>query len=151
MEKKYNIDPEKIKEGLTKICDKTQSFIGNSVSPSFQSLYKKVTDAMILFDDRSYEGIIKKIFDFSLKNISSIFLHVTRYIIYFAGKMTYAKASEIIYKLFGRYLIITLIFYIISEIAHFIFFFFIYIWNINNQCKNMFKLKRVFEVTSSND
>jgi hypothetical protein len=151
LEKKYNIDPEKIKEGLTKICDKTQSFIGNSVSPSFQSLYKKVTDAMILFDDRSYEGIIKKIFDFSLKNISSIFLNVTRYIIYFAGKMTYTKASEIIYKILGRYIIITLIFYIISEIAHFIFFFFIYIWNINNQCKNMFKLKRVFEVTSSND
>ena len=106
---------------------------------------------MILFDDRSYEGIIKKIFDFSLKNISSIFLNVTRYIIYFVGKMTYTKASEIIYKLLGRCIIITLIFYIISEIAYFIFFFFIYIWNINNQCKNMFKLKRVFEVTSSND
>ena len=106
---------------------------------------------MILFDDRSYEGIIKKIFDFSLKNISSIFLNVTRYIIYFVGKMTYTKANEIIYKILGRCIIITLIFYIISEIAHFIFFFFIYIWNINNQCKNMFKLKRVFEVTSSND
>ena len=151
LKEKYNLDPEKIKESFTKICQKTQSFIGDSVSPSFQSLYKKVTDAMILFDDRSYKGIINKIFDDSLLTISSIFLNVTRYIIYFAGKMTYTKASEIIYNLLGKYIIITLIFYIISEIAHFIFFFFIYIWNINNQCKNMFKLKRVFEVTSSND
>ena len=151
MKEKYNQDPEALKDSFRKECLNTQSFIGNSVSPAFQSLYKKVTDAMLSFNDRTYKGIIDRIFNSGLKKISSMFLNVTRYIIYIVGKITYTKASNKINFILGKYIIITLILYIFSECVHFVFFFFIYIWNINNQCKNMFKLKRVFEVTSSTD
>ena len=91
MKEKYNHEPEALKESFTKECLSTQSFIGNSVSPAFQSLYKKVTDAMILFDDRTYEGIIDRLFSSGLKKISSMFLNVTRYIIYIVGKITFIR------------------------------------------------------------
>ena len=149
MKQKYNINPEVLIADFTIECEKTQSFIGNSVSPSFQNLYQKMTDAMILFDERSYETIINKIFNYSFQQLSSIFLNVTRYIIYIVGKITYTNATNRMIEILGNCIIITLILYILSECTLFIFFFFVYIWNMNCQCKNMFKLKSVFEITNS--
>ena len=131
MKEKYNQDPEALKESFRKECLNTQSFIGNSVSPAFQSLYKKVTDAMFLFNDRTYEGIIDRIFNSGLKKISSMFLNVTRYIIYIVGKITYTKASNKINFILGKYIIIisfflsSYLFIYISLINIIIFFLFI--------------------------
>ena len=148
MQEKYNQDIEQLILHFIKECEETQSFIGNSVSPAFQSLFQKVTDAMILFNNRTYEGIIDRIFNSTLPKISSKFLNVQRYIVHIAGKVTYSNATKKIIEILGNYIIISLILYILSECVHFIFFFFIYIWNINVECKNMFKLKRVFEITN---
>ena len=148
---KYNIDIEELKEQFSNECNNSQPFIGNSVSPAFQNLYQKITDSMILFQNRTYENIIKKIFNSSFKNISAIFLNVSRYIIYIVGKITYTDASNKIIELLGEFIVITLILYILSEIALFIFFFFVYIWNMNKECKNMFRLKSVFEITNTNE
>ena len=148
MKEKYNKDIEKLKNSFINECEETKSFIGNSVSPAFQSLYQKVTDAMILLNDRTYNGIVEKIFNSTLPRISSQFLNVQRYIVYISGKITYINATNKIIEILGNYIIISLILYILSECVHFIFFFFIYIWNINIECKNMFKLKRVFEITN---
>ena len=104
---------------------------------------------MILFNNRTYEGIIDRIFNSNFAKLSSIFINVISYIIYIVGKITYMDASNEIIDMLGSCIIITLILYILSEIALFIFFFFIYIWNMNTECKNMFKLKSVFEITNS--
>ena len=146
---KYNLDPERIKNGFIKECEESKPFIGNSVSPSFQSLYQKIANSMILLNNRTYKAIIDKIFNSNFPKISSLFLSVTRYIIYIVGKVTYTDASNRIIEILGNYIDITLILYIISEILLFIIFFLIYIWNINTECKNMFKLKSVFEITNS--
>ena len=148
MQEKYNINKDKLMDNFIKECEETKSFIGNSVSPAFQSLFQKITDAMILFNDRTYEGMIHKIFYSKLPTISSQFLNVQRYIIYVNGKITYTNATSNIIAILGNYIIISLILYILSECVHFILFFFIYILNINLECKNMFKLKRVFEITN---
>ena len=146
---KYNLNPERIKNGFIKECEENKPFIGNSVSPSFQSLYQKIADSMILLNNRTYKAIIDKVFNSNFPKISSLFLTVTRYIIYIVGKVTYTKASNRIIEILGNCIVLTLILYIISEISLFIFFFLIYIWNINTECKNMFKLKSVFEITNS--
>ena len=145
---KYNIDTENLKLGFIKECEDNKLFIGNSVSPAFQNLYQKITDAMILFNNRTYEAIINKIFDSKFPKLSSVFLNVINYIIYIVGKVTYTNASNTIIEILGKYIIITLILYILAEISLFIFFFFVYIWNMNTECKNMFKLKSVFEITN---
>ena len=149
LKEKYNIDKEMMKKGFIKECEESKPFIGNSVSPAFQNLYQKVTDSMILLNNRTYEAIIREIFNSTFPKLSSTFLNVIRYIIYIVGKVTYTHASDRIFEILGNYIVITLILYILSEIALFIFFFFIYIWNINTECKNMFKLKSVFEITNS--
>ena len=146
---KYGINSEKIKESFIKECEGIKPFIGNSVTPSFQNLYQKITDSMILFNNRSYEAIISEIFNSKFPILSSTFLNVIRYIIYIVGKLTYTYASDRILEILGNYIVITLILYILSEISLFIFFFFVYIWNINTECKNMFILKSVFEITNS--
>ena len=149
MKQKYNFDSEDLLKDFISECEKTQTFIGNSVSPSFQNLYQKITDAMILFNERTYDIIIQKIFNPNFQQLSSIFLNVTRYIIYIVGKVTYTYATNKMIEILGYYIIITLILYILSECSLFIFFCFVYIWNMNSECKNMFKLKSVFEITNS--
>jgi hypothetical protein len=149
MKQKYNVDSEELIEDFISECEKTQTFIGNSVSPSFQNLYQKMTDAMILFNERTYDTIIQKIFNPYFQQLSSVFLNVTRYIIYIVGKVTYTYATNKIIEILGNCIIITLILYILSECSLFIFFCFVYIWNMNSECKNMFKLKSVFEITNS--
>ena len=148
MKEKYNKDIDKLRQSFIKECEVTQSFIGNTVSPAYQSLYKKITDAMLLFNNRTYDGIINRIFNSSLPTISSQFLNVQIYIVYISGKITYSYATNKIIGILGNCIILSLILYIMVECVHFIFFFFIYIWNINIECKNMFKLKRVFEITN---
>jgi hypothetical protein len=148
LKNKYNLDPEQLKVGFVKECEESKPFIGNSVSPAFQNLYQKITDAMILFNNRTYEAIINKIFNSTFPQLSSVFLNVINYIIYIVGKVTYTNASNTIIDILGNYIVITLILYILAEISLFIFFFFVYIWNMNTECKNMFKLKSVFEITN---
>ena len=144
----YGEDVEKIKQLFIEECESSRTFLGKSISQIFQSLYQKIIDAMILFKDRSYEGIINKIFNSSLPKISSMFLNVTKYIIYIIGKMTYTDASQRFIEILETYIIITLVLYILSECILFILFFFLYIRNIGIECKNMFTLKSVFEVTN---
>jgi hypothetical protein len=62
-----NIDIELLKAGFVNECEESKPFIGNSVSPAFQNLYQKVTDAMILLNNRTYEAIIGKIFNISFQ------------------------------------------------------------------------------------
>ena len=144
-----NIDIEQLKAGFVNECEESNPFIGNSVSPAFQNLYQKVTDAMILLNNRTYEEIIGKIFNISFQRLSSVYLFVIKFIIYVVGNITYIDASNTILQILENYIIITLILYIIYEIILFIFFFFVYIFNISTECKNMFKLKSVFEITNS--
>ena len=151
MKQKYDSDIEQIKENFIDECEKAKSFIGKSASPALQNLYQKITDEMLLFRNRTYDAIVNRIFKGSLPNISSIFLNVTNYIIYIVGKITFTNATETIIGILANYIIITLILYIFCECILFIFFFFIYIWNINNECKNMFITKNIFEVSNLND
>ena len=149
LQEKYNIDYNLLKVGFVNECKDTQSFIGNSVSPAFQNLYQKITDEMILFKNRTYDGIIYRIFNSNFAKMTSVFINVISYIILIVGKITYMDASNEIIQILGNCIIITLILYVLSEIFLCIFFFFVYIWNMNTECKNMFKLKSVFEITNS--
>ena len=151
LKENYNQDINKLLNKFVSLCNQTQLFIGNSISPSFQSLYQKIIDGMILFNNRTYESIINRIFSSSFLNISSTFLNIETYIIFIIGKVTYTDSSKRIINILENCIIITLIMYILSELTNIIIFFFIYIMNMNIECKNIFKLKKVFEVTKSTE
>ena len=106
---------------------------------------------MILFNDRNYTTLIDQLFNRDLPTITSIFLNVTRYILYIIGKISYSGSFDKIIEILGNTIITSLILCIIAECLLFFFFIFVLFWNINIDCKNMFILKKVFEVTSSND
>jgi hypothetical protein len=106
---------------------------------------------MIQFSDRTYEGLIKKLFYSDLPLVSSVFFNVIRYILNIIGKESYTGSFEQIINVLEQTIIFSLVLYIITEVLLLIFFFFVYIWNINKECKNMYILKRVFEITNSND
>ena len=147
----YGKNYDNMKNILIKQCESSKSFIGGSITPALQNIYQKIIDSMILYKKRNYSDIINIIFNSSLANISSVFLNVTRYIIYIFGKVTYSDATNKIIAILGNKINITLIIYILSSLFLFIIFFFIYIWNINTECKNMFQLQNVFEVTNANE
>ena len=122
-----------------------------SVTSSFQGFYQKCIDSMILFNDRSYENLIDKLFNSNLPYVTSLFNNVTKYILYIIGKVSYTGSFDTINDILGNSIVISLVLYIFAECLLFVFFFFVYIWNMNIECKNMFILKKVFEVTNSND
>jgi hypothetical protein len=148
---KYGLDINIQKQRFIQQCENPKTFVVDSVTTSFQGFYQKCFDEMITFNDRSYEGLIDKLFNHQLPNLTSTFLNVTRYILYIIGKIAYSEAFEKILKILGNTIITSLIIYISVEILLFIFFFFVYIWNINIECKNIYILKKVFEVTNLND
>ena len=148
---KYGKDINIQKQGFINQCENEKVFVLNSGTTILQGYYQKCFDEMISFNDRSYAGLIDKLFNYHLPNLTSIFLNVTRYILYIIGKLAYSESFEKIINILGNAIILSLILYIIAEILLFIFFFFVYIWNINIECRNMFILKRVFDVTNLND
>ena len=142
---------EMLKQNFIDQCDSVQTFIVGSVTPAFQGYYQKCINAMIKFNNRTYSELIDNLFNSDLPNVTSLFLNVSRYILYIIGKVSYSGSFDLIINILGNTIIISLVLYIIAECLLFIFFFFVYFWNINIECKNMFILKSVFEVTNSND
>ena len=106
---------------------------------------------MILINNRTYTELINILFDSDLPNITTIFLNVTMYILYIIGKISYSGSFDLIMEIVGNTIIFSSILYILAECFLFIFLFFVYFWKINNECKNMLILKKIFEVTKSND
>ena len=151
IQEKYGLSKNKYKQHFIAQCEEAQTFLVASVSPSFQGFYQKCIDAMILFNDRSYEALLGKLFNSNLAYVTSLFNNVIRYILYIIGKVSYTGSFDTINGILGNSIIISLVLYIFSECLLFVFFFFVYIWNINIECKNMFILKKVFEVTNLND
>ena len=148
---KYGKDINIQKQGFINQCENEKVFVLNSGTTILQGYYQKCFNEMLSFTDRSYAGLIDKLFNYHLPNLTSIFLNVTRYILYIIGKLAYSESFEKIINILGNAIILSLILYISAEILLFIFFFFVYIWNINIECRNMFILKRVFDVTNLND
>ena len=151
MEEKYGINQNILTQRFVEQCEKAQTFILDSVTPAFQGFYQKCLGAMIQITDRTYQGLINKLFYSDLPSVTSIFLNVTRYILYIIGKESYTGSFEQIIDVLEKTIIFSLVLYIATEVLLLIFFFFVYIWNINRECKNMYILKRVFEITNSND
>ena len=151
MENNYGKNRNSLKQNFIYECENVKTFIVDSVTPAFQGFYQKCIDAMILFNDRNYTTLIDQLFNRDLPTITSIFLNVTRYILYIIGKISYSGSFDKIIEILGNTIITSLILCIIAECLLFFFFIFVLFWNINIDCKNMFILKKVFEVTSSND
>ena len=151
MEEKYGINQNILTQRFVEQCEKAQTFILDSVTPAFQGFYQKCLGAMIQITDRTYQGLINKLFYSDLPSVTSIFLNVTRYILYIIGKESYTGSFEQIIDVLEKTIIFSLVLYIATEVLLLIFFFFVYIWNINRECKNMYILKRVFEITNYND
>ena len=106
---------------------------------------------MIQFADRTYEGLIKKLFYSDFPLVSSVFFNVIRYILNIIGKESYTGSFQQIINLLEKTIIISLVLYVATECLLLVFFVFIFIYNINTECKNMYILKRVFEITNTND
>ena len=148
---KYGKDINIQKQRFIKECENAKVFVTNSSATIFQGYYQICFNEMISFYDRSYNGLIDKLFNYRLPNLTSTFLNVTRYILYIIGKVAYSESFGKVIKILGNSIILSLILYISAEILLVTFFFFVYIWNINIECRNMFILKKVFEVTNLND
>jgi hypothetical protein len=151
MEEKYSINQDFLTEKFVEQCEKSQTFILDGVTPAFQGFYQKCIDGMIQFKSRTYEGLINKLFYSNLPLVTSIFLNVTRYILHIIGKESYTESFQQIINVLEKTIIFSLVLYIATECLLLVLFFFVYIWNMNTECKNMYILKRVFEITNSND
>ena len=151
MEDKYGINQNGLIEKFIQQCENSQIFITKTIISSLQGFYQKCIDSMIQFSDRTYEGLIKKLFYSDLPLVSSVFFNVITYILNIIGKESYTGSFEQIINLLEKTIIISLVLYIATECLLLLFFFFIYIYNINTECKDMYILKKVFEITNTND
>ena len=107
IQEKYGLSKNKYKQHFIDQCEEAQTFLVASVSPSFQGFYQKCIDAMILFNDRSYEALLGKLFNSNLAYVTSLFNNVIRYILYIIGKVSYTGSFDTINGILGNSIIIS--------------------------------------------
>ena len=80
---KHGIDIIIQKQKFVQQCENAKIFIVDSATTSFQGFYQKCFNDMMSFTDRSYAGLIDKLFNYDFPNFVSTSLNVTRYIFLF--------------------------------------------------------------------
>ena len=148
MEKQYKIFG--LKDIFVQYCIDSKLIIDGSILPTFQSLYQKVINGIVSLNDFSYDGLIDKLFHNDFLTITNLFLNCGRFIINIFGKISYTDARKNLFSFLNEHIYLSLILYCVSEVTLILIFILIYVWNTNNKCKNMWKLKRIFQITDSN-
>ena len=148
MEKNYGIYG--LKNIFIQSCIEYELIIDHDALPAFQSLYQKIINSIVSLNDFSYEGLIDKLFSRDFKITTAIFLYNVQYITNIYGKLSYTNARMNLFAFLDENIYLSLILYCVSEVTMFLIFLLIYVRNMNNKCRNMWKLKKIFQITDSN-
>ena len=131
-------------------CVNSHFIVDGSGLPAFQSLYQKCINAIVSLNDFSYEGLINKLFHRDFLVITIIFLNGVDFITNIFGKVSYTDARMNLFSFLDENIYLSLGLYCVSEAVLILIFIIIYVWKMNNKCRNMWKLKKMFQITDFN-
>ena len=145
-EKLPNID---LKQHLAEVCHFSNLDKSNDIKTMFERHFQTIKSGIISLKDFSYEGLNKNINEEIIGKVSFFFLSTTIYIIEIATSKPHIESiKKLHYLLSKRFLIMEIIFIIFGVFLAVIIIFF-YFYNINELYKQIFLLKKTFNIYKS--
>ena len=135
-----------IKQKLVEICIISHITESRSLKTIFERHFQFIKNGMLSLKDFSYEGINKNLEQTTLGRIAFFFFTTTIYIIEVTTSKPHKDSITKLMSMLGRRLLITEIIFIIFGIALIVIILFFYIYNINKFCKQIFLLRKTFNI-----
>ena len=141
-----NID---LKEHLIEVCQFSKIDSSKDIKTLFERHFQYIKSGIISLKDFSYEGLNKNVNDDIIGKVSFFFLSTTIYIIEVTtSKPMIGSIKKIYYLMNKRFLVMEIIFIFFGVVLIVIIIFF-YFYNINELYKQIFLLKKTFNIYKS--
>ena len=142
---------EKMKEldlmqKLVDICVISHITESKNLKTIFERHFQFMKNGMLSLTDFSYEGLNKNLETTIIGRIAFFFFTTTIYIIDVTTSIPHKNSVKKIMDLLGNRILLTEIIFLIFGVALILIILFFYIYNINKFCKQIFLLKKTFNI-----
>ena len=138
-----NVD---LKEKLIDICIISHITESKNLKTIFERHFQFMKNGMLSLTDFSYEGLNKNLDSTIIGRIAFFFFTTTIYIIEVTTSIPHKNSIHNIMELLGRRILTTEIIFLIFGVALILIILFFYIYNINKFCKQVFLLRKTFNI-----
>ena len=138
-----NVD---LKQKLVEICIISHITESKNVKTIFERHFQFIKNGMLSLTDFSFEGLNKNLEQTTIGRIAFFFFTTTIYIIEVTTSKPHKDSITKLMSLLGERLLITEIVFVIFGIALIVIILFFYIYNINKFCKQIFLLRKIFNI-----
>ena len=135
-----------LKQKLVDICVISHITESKNLKTIFERHFQFMKNGMLSLTDFSYEGLNKNLDSTIIGRIAFFFFTTTIYIIDITTSIPHKNSVHKIMELLGNRILITEIIFLIFGVALILIILFFYIYNINKFCKQIFLLKKTFNI-----
>ena len=131
---------------LVDICVISHITESKNLKTIFERHFQFMKNGMLSLTDFSYEGLNKNLETTIIGRIAFFFFTTTIYIIDVTTSIPHKNSVKKIMDLLGNRILLTEIIFLIFGVALILIILFFYIYNINKFCKQIFLLKKTFNI-----
>ena len=135
-----------LKQKLVDICIISHITESKDIKTIFERHFQFMKNGMLSLTDFSFEGLNKNLDSTIIGRIAFFFFSTTIYIIEVTTSKPHKDSIEKLMSLLNQRILITEISFIIFGVALIFIIMFYYIYNINNFCKQIFLLRKTFNI-----
>jgi hypothetical protein len=135
-----------LKQKLVDICIISHITESKDIKTIFERHFQFMKNGMLSLTDFSFEGLNKNLDSTIIGRIAFFFFSTTIYIIEVTTSKPHKDSIQKLMSLLNQRILITEISFIIFGIALIFIIMFFYIYNINNFCKQIFLLRKTFNI-----
>ena len=150
LKKRFINQEEKLYNTMIHFCQQTNIMMIKNYKSIYLQLFSKIKNLMETFKNTNYKDIIKYIHENSIDKVEITFLIIYTYFVDFLStnfKITIASME----KQLKDKIIITAIIFIILLLCIVFLTNFIYIKNVNKECKKFIQIRKIFKVCNINE
>ena len=135
-----------LKQKLVDICIISHITESKDIKTIFERHFQFMKNGMLSLTDFSFEGLNRNLNTTIIGRIAFFFFSTTIYIIEVTTSKPHKESIQKLMSLLKQRILITEISFIIFGIAFIFIIMFFYIYNINNFCKQIFLLRKTFNI-----
>ena len=135
-----------LKQKLVDICIISHITESKDIKTIFERHFQFMKNGMLSLTDFSFEGLNKNLDSTIIGRIAFFFFSTTIYIIEVTTSKPHKDSIQKLMSLLNQRIIVTEVSFIIFGFALILIIMFFYIYNINNFCKQIFLLRKTFNI-----
>ena len=135
-----------LKQKLVDICIISHITESKNLKTIFERHFQFMKNGMLALTDFSYEGLNKNLDTTTIGRIAFFFFTTTIYIIEVTTSKPHKDSIKKLLSLLGSRILLTEIIFLIFGVSLILIILFFYIYNINKFCKQIFLLRKTFNI-----